>query len=374
MDSNFKPESINLGITDCCRDRDWDWDRDRDWDRDCGRDRDRDRDCDRDKDRDRDCDRERERERCCTGNTGCEWDGTLRRVRTEPIYVQKVFDATLVNLQALSTVNNVRFTPNLGRGARILRVLDIRCRKFFNPGNINDPRNLVVEPETALSGGEFVKDEKGNPVEVVGPDGMRSEKIIFADTTECDERGRGTPVFGTQRVRIKGNVLVEIDVLVLDSRGRRVRVTLTANVPIAPQNVPIILTNFFELCIPSVFNSAFFPRFAEFCSVLCETRLATNSITRDIRICPETGEVRIDLIIAICITCEKKIIVPVQLCVLSTGFPELSPEISPICNTFPTLFPKQIDENSSGSRPRPRLTLEAEELSQTEDQDDDFEE
>lgn len=302
MSSNIKSESINLGITD----------------------------------------------RCCVATTGCEWDGTLRRVRTEPIYVQKVYDATLVNLQALSTVNNVRFTPNLGRGSRILRVLDIRCRKFFNPANINDPRNLVVDPETILSGGQFVKDEKGNFVEVVGPDGLRNQKIIFANTQECDRIERGTPVFGTQRIFLRGNVFIEIDVLVLDSRGRRTTVRLTSNVPIAPANAPIILTNFFELCVPSVFDSAFFPRFAEFCNVLCETRLATNSITRDIRICPETGEVRIDLIIAICITCEKKIIVPVQLCVLSTGFTQLSPETSPICTTFPTLFPRQIDEESVG--------------------------
>ncbi len=312
---NIKPESISLGVTD----------------------------------------------RCCIGNTGCEWDGTLRNVKTEPIFVQKVFDATLVNLQALSTVNNVRFTPNLGRNAKIIRILDIRCRRFFNPENINDPRNLIVEPETMLSGGKFVKDGKGNTIDVVGPDGFRSEKIIFADTSECDEEGKGTPVFGTQKVRISGNVLIEIDAIVQTSGSRRRTVTLTTNVPITP----VELTNFFELCIPSVFNSAFFPRFAEFCSILCETRLATNSITRDININPETGEVKIDLIIAICVSCEKKIIVPVQLCVLSTGFPKLSPEVSPICTTFPSLFPKQIDENNTDSEPpcrRPRLSLDTEEF------------
>lgn len=285
-------------------------------------------------------------DRCCIGTSGCEWDGTLRDVVTEPVYVQKVYDATLVQLQALSTVNNIKFTPRLAVGSRILRILDIRCRRFFNPANIDDPRNLIVDPETILSGGEFVKKSNGDFVEVVGPDGLRSQKLIYADTTECDDEGKGTPVFGTQRIFLRGNVFIEIDVLVLDNNGRRSRVTLSANVPIAPPNAPIILTNFFELCIPSVFDSAFFPRFAEFCNILCETRLATNSISRDITICPETGEVKIDLIIAICISCEKKIIVPVQLCVLSTGFTEISPETSPICSTFPTLFPKQIDENS----------------------------
>ncbi len=288
-------------------------------------------------------------ERCCEATTGCQWDGSLRSVVTEPLFVQKVYDATLVNLQALSTVNNVRFFPNLPRGSRILRVLDIRCRRFFNPANINDPRNLVIDPDTILSGGEFLRDEKGQFVEVVGPDGLSSEKLIFADTSECDDVNKGTPVFGTQRIRIRGNVLIDIELLILDSRDRRVRFTVSANVPIAPPNAPIVLTNFFELCIPSVFDSAFFPRFTEFCNILCETRLATNSISRDICVNPETGAITIDLIIALCVSCEKKIIVPVQLCVLSTGFPELSPDTSPICSTFPTLFPKQIDENSGGS-------------------------
>jgi hypothetical protein len=293
-------------------------------------------------------------DRCCDATTGCEWDGTLRNVVTEPVYVQKVYDATLVNLQALSTVNNVRFSPNLPEGSRILRILDIRCRKFFNPSNIKDPRNFVIDPDTILSGGEFVRKENGEYVEVVGPDGFISQKLIYTDTTECDEANRGTPVFGTQRVRLSGNVFIEIDLLILDSRDRRVTYTVSSNVPIAPCQAPIILTNFFELCIPSIHNSAFFPRFAEFCNVNCETRLGTNSVTRDIDICPETGEIRLDLIIAICITCEKKVIVPVQLCVLSTGFPELSPEVSPICSSFPSLFPRQIDENSDLSPDRDR--------------------
>ena len=65
---------------------------------------------------------------------------------------------------------------------------------------------------------------------------------------------------------------------------------------------------------------------------------------RDIVIDPKTGEVKANLIIALCVTCEKKIVVPVQLCVLSTGFPVLSADVSPICSSFPQLFPDQIDE------------------------------
>lgn len=287
-------------------------------------------------------------DRCCIGTTGCEWDGTLRDVVTEPVYLQKVFDATLVNLQALSTLSDVKFSPCLPEGAQVIRVNDISCKKFFNPANIKDPRNLTIEPETILSGGDFIRKENGEYVEVIGPDGLRTQKLIFADTDECDDENRGTPVFGTQRVLVKGHVVVELDLLILDRRDRRVNFKVKANVPIASYKNPIVLTNFFELCIPSIDDSAFFPRFAEFCNVTCETRLGTNSINRDITINSEDGEIRVDLIIALCISCEKKIVLPVQLCVLSTGYPELSAATSPICSDFPSLFPNQIDEGSIG--------------------------
>lgn len=285
-------------------------------------------------------------DRCCTGTTGCDWDGTLRRVRTEPIYVQKVYDAALFNLQGLRTVAGQQFKPALGAGARIIRIRDIRCRKFFNPNNINDARNLTAKPTTTLSGAETVEDGCGRPIEVIGPDGTASETMIYVDTDECDDRDQGTPIFGTQNIDITGNVIVEIDVIYSDDCDRECEATLSANVPVARDENPLILTNFFQLCIPSVFDTAFLPRFTEFCNINCETRLATNSIMRDIFIDPETGTIRANLIIALCVTCEKKIVVPVQLCVLSTGFPVLEAEISPICSSFPQLFPDQIDESS----------------------------
>lgn len=282
---------------------------------------------------------------CCTGNTGCDFDGSLRNVKSEPIYVQKVYDAALFNLQGLRTIAGQPFKPALGRGARITRVLDIRCKKFFNPDDICDVRNLRADPETEISGGQIVK-AHGKDFTVVGPDGTRSEKLIYADTTDCDEKGRGTPIFGTQNITITGNVLVEIDVLFSDDCDKECEITLFANIPVAPPQDPLFLTNFFELCLPSVFDGAFLPRFTEFCNIACQTRLATNNIRRDFKIDPITGRVCANLLISLCITCEKKIIVPVQLCVLSTGFPVLSAEISPVCSTFPTLFPKQIDEKN----------------------------
>ncbi|HLS54266.1 MAG TPA: hypothetical protein VK031_09845, partial [Tissierellaceae bacterium] len=150
-------------------------------------------------------------EGCCTGTTGCEWDGTLRNVKTEPIFVQKVYDAALFNMQALSTVNNVRFSPSLPRGSSVEGILDIKCRKYFNPSNIDDNRNFTIDPETILSGGQFLKDKHGKYVEVVGPDGLTNERLIYADTSACDKENKGTPVFGTQRLRLRGNVVITMD-------------------------------------------------------------------------------------------------------------------------------------------------------------------
>ncbi|KXG74832.1 hypothetical protein [Thermotalea metallivorans] len=283
-------------------------------------------------------------DRCCTATTGCHFDGNLKKVVSEPIYVQKVYDAALFNLQGLRTVEGQLFTPALGRGARIIAVTDIRCRKFFNPENINDPRNLVATPSTTLAGADFVEDGSGKDVRVIGPDGTPSEKLVFVNTQECDEEGKGTPIFGTQNIAISGSVVIEIDVIFTDDCDKECAVTLKAIAPIASPTAPLVLTNFFELCLPSVFDSAFLPRFTEFCNIDCEVRLATNSIRRDIFVDPATGTVRANLIIALCVTCEKKIVVPVQLCVLSTGFPVLEANVEQICTTFPQLFPNQIDE------------------------------
>ena len=288
-------------------------------------------------------------DRCCIGQSGCDWDGTLRNVVTEPIYVQKVYDAVLFNLQGLKTAPDTCFEPPLGCGTNIIRIAAIRCRKFFNPDNIKDDCNLKINPKTTLSGGQFVKKEDGCDYKVIGPDGTLSQKLVYADTSFCDDEEMGTPIFGTQNIEVSGCVEVEMDLVVspCDS-SRESIITLSAVVEIAPECSPLVLTNFFEICVPSVYDTAFLPRFTEFCNLDCIVRLATNSIQRDFEIDPRTGVLSVNLIISLCISCEKKIVVPVQLCVLSTGFVQLSPEQASICPTFPRLFPRQIDENSVG--------------------------
>ena len=285
---------------------------------------------------------------CCNGNDMCQFDGNLNNVVSEPIYVQKVYDAVLFHLQGIKTVSNQSFSPAIPRGHRLKRIVDIRCKKFFNPQNSGDPCNLKLNINTTISGGSFVQNANGEDIVVVGPDGTYSEKLIYADTSRCDERGLGTPLFGTQNVSVTGDVQVCLDLLLCDRFDHEVPFTVCTKVNIAQAANPMTLTNFFELCIPSTLDSAHLPRFTELCNPACETRLATNNMGRDLTICPD-GTVKANLIIALCITCEKKILVPVQLCVLSTGFTQVS-AINPVtCEEFPSLYPRQTQTQFAGS-------------------------
>ncbi|MCC5911511.1 MAG: hypothetical protein JJT76_13830 [Clostridiaceae bacterium] len=310
-------------------------------------------------------------EPCCIADVGCVFNGRLDEVVGECIFIDKVYDSVLFNLQGLQPASNVPLgtlpAERCGPKSRITRVLDIRARKFFNPNNINDPRNLDITPKTHLSGAQFVLDERGKPVVVPGPAGLL-QYLIYTDTVDCDEVGLGTPIFGSQEIRITGNVFLAVDVEYIDARGVTRVATLKSRAPVNQT-----LSNFFELCMPSVHDSAFLPQFTEFCNVSFVARLATHSLQRDITFNPATGEVRANLLIALAVTCEKKIKVPAQLCVLSTGFCQPEPAIRPIVDEFPPLFPPQITEQfidpcPPKPKPRPRTTYETMEVEPLEEE------
>lgn len=290
---------------------------------------------------------------CCSANSLCSFSGNLEDVTATPIYVQSVYDAVKFHLQGMKTVQGLKFSPCVPRGCTVTRITDIRCKKVFNPENATDPDNLTLDMETGISGASFVNNCNGI-VETIGPDGIPSEKILFADTSECDSNcPGGTPVFGTQNVRMWGNIIVYLDLILCDSCGRENTMTVCAEVCIAKSTHPFVLTNFFELCMPSTSNSAFMPRLTEISNSGFQCRLATNNVSRDTCI-GANGEISANLIIQICVTCEKKITVPVQLCVLSTGFAEapLQENVSGVM-TCPGLFPERIDGSCCSTNTAP---------------------
>lgn len=275
---------------------------------------------------------------CKSSSSLCKFDGNLDKVNAAPIYVQQVFDAAKFNLQGMKTFQEQTFNQKLPKGSRIKRVIDIRSKKSFCPENIDSSSNLRFDVDTSISGAVFLKNCDGKELSVIGADGTYSERIMYADACHKDELCKDTPLFGTQYVSIYGDVDIEIDLLICDSCNIESCYTISTTVNMATKEHPMVLTNFFEINLPNTHNTAFLPRFTEFCSSACETRLATNNCGRDLTICPD-GTICGNLIVAICITCEKKIVIPVQLCVLSTGYVDAPLQKNAICGSFPTLFP-----------------------------------
>lgn len=283
---------------------------------------------------------------CCNGNNLCKFDGNLDNVVSVPVYTQYVYDAVQFNLQGMKTVQNQTFSPAIPPGYTLGRICDIRAKAYFNPANINDPRNLTIDMDTTLSGAVFLQDSNCNPVEVVGPDGTYSQKILYSDNNCCDG-DTGTQIFGTQNVSITGNVTVYLDLILCDHCNHEIRYTVCTDVPIATASNPMTLTNFFEICMPASTSNAFLPRFTELTSVACEARLATNNCGRDLNIGPE-GTVSGNLIAALCVTAEKKVVAPVQMCVLSTGMAEVPTQNNSICGSFPSMFAEGITHSEEG--------------------------
>lgn len=274
--------------------------------------------------------------RCCDGSQLCEFNGNLDDVISVPVYLQYIYDAVQFNLQGMKNIQNQTFTPAIPCGFTISRICDIRTRSFFNPANIDDPRNLTVDMDTTLSGASFLQDCHGHPVEVVGPDGTHSQKILYADNCGCSNES-GVPVFGTQNVSISGNIMVYIDLILCDNCNHETKFTVCAEVPVATRAKPMTLTNFFEICIPSNTDAAFLPRFTELTCCGSEARLATNNCGCDLNITSD-GELCVNLIVALCVTAEKKVVAPVQMCVLSTGLADVPSQTNTVCSGFPSMF------------------------------------
>ena len=121
---------------------------------------------------------------CCNAHDMCNFDGDLSKVVSEPIYVQKIYDAVMLNLQGLKTVSGQKFSPCIPNGFRLIGVSGISCSKYFNPGDIRDNANLTLKCNTSISGASFVCDQ-GSEAKVVGPDGTLSMRILQSATRKA---------------------------------------------------------------------------------------------------------------------------------------------------------------------------------------------
>ncbi|WP_432401166.1 hypothetical protein [Wukongibacter sp. M2B1] len=271
------------------------------------------------------------KDNCCTANTGCITPETYdpEVIVSECIFVEKVYDSVVIKDETDEVVSFNLTSTDLGfcvpTGSKILKVT-VNCTtkpKGGSTGTTVTPTVLTINGVTPPVG----------PTPT-GPGGIEQIDLSFIDTSECDELGRGTPIIVDQEITVAGEVLVTISgTILLPDKTKR---TFCNDVVIDFDD--FTLRKFVKLCIPSTF-AAMKPSLAEFCAILCDfvLPLGTDSLTPD-----GSGGLDVNGILVLCLICEKKVKVPVQLCVLSTGFCDQQ-EQGGLCVEFPRLFPEQVN-------------------------------
>lgn len=264
---------------------------------------------------------------CCKANTGCktprEYDPDV--ITNECIFVEKVYDAIVLRDEVDRVMETLVIDDFPIPGRDIQRFLNVRI-------TCNSTGLIVTDRVLSINGQMTPCD----PTFVPGPAG-RQINLACIDTSECDAKGKGTPIVVDQRIRVTGEVEVRIEGTVLKTNGRRRKFIVCETIDIDSLD-PISLRKFARLCIPST-AAATKPSMAVFCGVLCDFVLPFGLDSLEVR-----GRKLIITgpILVFCITCEKKVKVPVQLCVLSTGFCDFE-EQGGLCVEFPKLFPDQVN-------------------------------
>ena len=92
---------------------------------------------------------------CCNSNVLCHFDGDISSLSTEPIYVQKVFDAVAFHLQGMKSVSGQVFSPCIPCGHRIKRVIErdgatpeeveARMKKQLSDSEMIEKADYVIE-------------------------------------------------------------------------------------------------------------------------------------------------------------------------------------------------------------------------------------
>ncbi len=268
---------------------------------------------------------------CCTANSGCVTPPVYspEDIIAECIFTDKVYDAILIREEA-DQCKTVFFDipDNVPEGTEIINAT-ITCSVKPNGGS----SGVVIEPKINSINGH------GCP-SAPTPIGSGADRIPldFIDTSECDAEGRGTPIVVDQEIDVYGEVLITISGTASLPNGNTRDFTVKKVVRIDD----FMIKRFARLCIPSTF-AAQKPYLTEFCAVLCDAILPLGLDSLEIVNRDGNLALKANLVLLFCIVCEKKIIVPVQLCVLSTGFCQPEEQEGGLCVEFPRLFPEQVN-------------------------------
>lgn len=271
---------------------------------------------------------------CCTANTGCVTPPVYspEDIVAECVFVEKVYDAVVIKEEATQcqTVDFDGIPTNTPLGTKIINAT-VTCTSKPK----GDSEGVTIEPRVrSINGCEPPLDP--TPY-VPGPGGLQQIDLSFIDTSDCDEQGRGTQIIVDQEIDVEGEVLVTISGTARLPNGN----TRDFSVEEVVEIDDFMIKRFARLCIPSTF-AAQKPSLAEFCAVLCDAILPLGLDSLEIVEVGGYPVLRANLVLLFCIICEKKVKVPVQLCVLATGFCQPQ-EQGGLCVEFPRLFPEQVN-------------------------------
>lgn len=265
-------------------------------------------------------------ESCCTPDPGCVAPETYNTedISAECVFIDKVYDSVVLKEEINQVVNDVDLGNTITPGSTVDSVV-VTCSTKPNGTSAGATVSIMTN---SING---ITPPSPTPTD---PSGIERIPLDFIDTSECDDLGAGTPIFLDETLTVSGQVLVTFTITFIDPDGESSTVVRTAVIDIDA----IERDKFANLCMPSS-SAVLKPSLVEFCGAMCDFVLprGTNSITVD-----STGNISVDGVLVLCITTEKKVIVPVQMCVLTTGSCSQI-EGSGMCSQYPSLFPEQIN-------------------------------
>ncbi len=272
---------------------------------------------------------------CCTGKVKCKKPITRKDIRTECIFVEKVFDSRIFKTQQIIDCCPCPIEIDKEIVGIIEDSVEVKCRVIkFSP---------VIE---MLKINGQVVDLCDYDNVVTGPGGMEQINLrgLDLDFKKCIERNKGIKVDVKQKISIDCKVKITVSGkgIVYDDKGCPCKVCFTGEdvIECCFENIRF---KFDDMCMPN--NNAVFPvLIGDVCAANCKFDLDEVELINSCNCTSDQIKLIGDLIF--CIKCEKKIKFPVELCVLATGYCK-APEVTPGCkeDDYPDLFPVAFKED-----------------------------
>lgn len=272
---------------------------------------------------------------CCRGKVKCKKPRSAKDIKTECIFVERVFDSRIFKTQEVVDCCPCPIQIDKDIIEIVEDSVEVKCRVIkFKP-----------TIEMLKINGQIIDPCDYDNV-VMGPGGMEQINLreLDIDFKGCEEKGKGVKASVRQKICVDCKVKITVtgEGIKLDDCGCPVVVKFTGS-DIIDCGFENIRVRFNDLCIPN--NNAVFPvLIGDACAANCLFDLDMAELVEACDSCYGSDKIKLFGELIFCIKCEKKIKFPVEICVLTTGFCR-EPEVDfTRCgpDDFPDLFPVQF--------------------------------